>query len=234
MDVCGEPASACCGVYQQWDSMSISYLGNLSDPLDGAQFMVGMVNPYQEGVLPDGFFYRGRIDTADRIDADPRNFGSLFLQLLQSVQQRGMFNLADHEMVALNARGIEQPLDRHVDGFGTGRGENDFLGVFGFQKGGHLLSRMAQSIPNTQAFLVDGRRAAKVLLEKRLHGFRHRRREGRGGHMIKIKPGHNCFLAKECSPPLPCVKPFELESVHVFSLGFSRVQRYFVRLAKDI
>ena len=102
--------------------------GDLRDGLHGADLVVGPHHGAQRNIGAEALAHEGRIDTAQRVDAQPIDLASLLPQPDNGVQDSVVLDGRAEDARALRMR-PGQALDREVVCLGAPRGEDHLTGT---------------------------------------------------------------------------------------------------------
>jgi len=177
------------GVAMEHGAVGVGDGRQFGDGLDGADLVVGVHDADQEGLFPESGLEVAGGDHAIPVNRQNREFKAQGLEMRGHLDDGGMLNRGNDEMISLVAMGQAIALEGEVVGLGAAAGEEDLVGV-ATEQGGDLGARLLDGAPALLAVPVGAGGVAEGGDNERQHGGGDLGVDGCGGVVIEIDRQH--------------------------------------------
>ena len=169
----------------------------LGNRLDGSNFIIRRHDGNESGVRADRLFQIVWRNAAFCIDREARDFKTFFFfQVVERPQNRIVLDGGSDQMFAFCLEQARRSKNREIIRLRSAAGENNLAG-FRAQKFCRAVTRIVEQSARFSSDVVDGRRVAPKLAEKRQHCFAHRRIEWRCGIVIEVNCAWHRLIFEE-------------------------------------
>ena len=176
------------------DAALVADLADLGHRLDHADFVVGVHDADQDGLVGDGVAQLIEIDQAVLLQRQIGDAAAMLFELLAGIENGLVLGRRRDDVVALFGVHLGHALDRQVVRFGGAAGEHDLFRV-GADQVGDLLAGVVDGLfrlPSER--VVAAGRIAEFFREVGQHRLQDARIHRRGGVVIKINGGFHVIL----------------------------------------
>ena len=185
-DVDGDLADGLDGVGVEDDALFVAERADFLDRLDDADFVVGVHDRDEDGLVVHGALEVFDVDEAVALHGEIGDAEALLFELLAGVEDGLVLGDFGDDVVAALAVHLGDALDGEVVGLGGAGGEDDFLGGAADERG-DLLACLVDGLLGFPAEAVIARSGvAEDAGEVGHHGFEHARVERGGGVVVHV------------------------------------------------
>ncbi len=164
---------------------------DVSERLNGAEFVVGVHDGDEHGFRADGVAQVVEINEAVAVDREIRDGDTLFFESLTGVENGFVFNGGRDDVLGewRPQAAATDTEDGVIVGLGAAASEDNFLRA-SVHESGDLFASGFDGGAGALAESVDGGSVAEIGREKGKHGVEDRRVDGSGGVMVKVDTMH--------------------------------------------
>ena len=187
VDVEGESAGRLDGVGVEGDAGTFQEGGDFGDRLDGADFVVGVVNADQGEVVAEEAVQVAEVDDAVLVDAEIVDVGAaVAAEILGGAQDGVVFDAGNDEAITTGLlAGDGSAFDGQVGAFAAAAGEDELAGLAA-KNGGDAGAGVFEGVASDAGFGIEAGGVVAVLGEEREHGGEDGLGDRSGGGVVEV------------------------------------------------